>query len=93
MLLARLKFSKCRSTSKVKVTGSKCWYPQKGLVCRNTQVKYDSSNPHCSKLLATLEFSKEYVKLQGQGHSLKNVGISGKVLYIGLKFQTEFQIE
>ena len=43
-LLARLKFSKSRSNSKV--TRSKCWYPPKDLATRNTPVKYQSSSTH-----------------------------------------------
>ena len=39
----------------------------KGLIIRNTFVKYQSSSTHCSKVISM-------VKLQGEGHRVKNNG-------------------
>ena len=39
----------------------------KGLIIRNTYVKYQRSSTHCSKVISM-------VKLQGEGHRVKNNG-------------------
>ena len=54
-LFAMLKFSENRSNSKVK--GKKCWYPQKDLVTKNTYVKYQISDSHCSKAFSKVKLS------------------------------------
>ena len=48
-LLARIMCSKSGPISNVKGTGSKYW--QKGLVTRNTHVKYESSSTLCSTFI------------------------------------------
>ena len=79
-LLARLKFSKNGSNSKVKVTGSK----KKGFITRNTHVKYQRSSSHCSKVISKVKVFKKWIKLQGQGHRVKNNGNHRKVLSQGI---------
>ena len=83
-LLARLMFSKNKSNSKVKVTGLKIIVPRKGLVTRNIHLKYQSSSFHCSKVINKVKVFKKWVKLQGQGHRLKNNGTNGKDLSQGI---------
>ena len=47
-------------------------------------MKYQSSSTHCSKVISKVkDFFKKWVKLQGQGHSVKNNGTHGKVLSQG----------
>ena len=36
--------------------------------------RYQSSSTHCSEVLAKLKLKKKRVKLQSQGHSVKNNG-------------------
>ena len=55
-LLASLKFSKSRSRSRSQ--GQRCQYPQKGLVTKNSHIKYQSSSTHCSKVISKIKFSK-----------------------------------
>ena len=62
-LLARIICSKSGPISKVKDTGSKYWHPRKGLVTRNTHVKYESSSTHFSKFI-----SKVYLYINLGGH-------------------------
>ena len=57
-LLAWLQFSINGSNSKVKVTVSKIMKPRKGLIKRNTQVKYQSSSTHCSKVISKVKVSE-----------------------------------
>ena len=53
----------------------------KGLITRNTHVKYQCYRTHCSKVISKVKvFFKIWVKLQGQGHSVKNNGARGKGL-------------
>ena len=40
-------------TPRSRSQGKKCWYLQKGLVTRNTHVKYQIFRAHCSKVIAT----------------------------------------
>ena len=49
--------------------------PTESLVTKNTHVKHQSSSNHCSKVIGKVK-----VKLQGQGHSVKNNDTHGKVL-------------
>ena len=58
--------------------------PRKGLITRNTHVKYQSSNPHYSKVISKVKVFKKWVKLQGKGHRVKNSGTNGKVLSQGI---------
>ena len=50
-------------TSKSRSQGKKFWYPKKGLVTKNTRMKYQSSSSHCSSqelhVLARLKFQTE----------------------------------
>ena len=60
-LLARLRvFEKNGSNSKVKVTGSKYWYPRKGLITGNIHVKYQSSITRCLKIISKVKISKNW---------------------------------
>ena len=54
--------------------------PRKGLITRNTHVKYQSSSTHCLKVINKVKVFKKWVKLQGQGYRVKNNGTHGKVL-------------
>ena len=54
-LWSRLKFFKCRSNLKVKVTGQKLWYQTKGLVTSNTHVQYESSISSGKKVMAKVK--------------------------------------
>ena len=51
--------------------------PRKGLIIRNTHVKYQSSSNHCSEAKSKFKVFKKWVKLQGQGHEVKNNGTHG----------------
>ena len=55
----------------------------KGLITRNTHVKYQISSTHCSKVISKVKVFKKWVKLQGQGYRVKNNGTHGKVLSQG----------
>ena len=56
----------------VKCQGLK--YLQKDLITRNIHVKYQSSSTYCSKVISKVKDFKKWVKLQGQGHRVKNNG-------------------
>ena len=43
----------------------------------------NSSSTHCSKVISKVKIFKKWVKLQGQGHRVKNNGTPGKVLSQG----------
>ena len=58
--------------------------PKKGLITRDTHVKYQSSSTYCSKVICKVEVFKKWVKPQGQGHMVKNNGTHGKVLSQGI---------
>ena len=47
-------------------------------------MKYQSSSTHCSKVISKIEVFKKRVKLQGQGHRVKNNGTHRKVLSQGI---------
>ena len=65
-------------TPRSRSQGKNCWYPRKCLVTKKTHYKYQSSSTNCSKV--EVKVFKKCVKLQGQGCSVKTVGIHGKVL-------------
>ena len=46
----------------------------KGLVTRNTHVQYESPTSSGKKVMAKVKVFQKYVKLQGQGHQVKNHG-------------------
>jgi hypothetical protein len=75
-----LKFFKSGSNFRVKVTRSKIWYQEKGLVTRNTHMKYESPITCHSEDMANVNVFEKWVKLQGQGHKVKNFGIMRKIL-------------
>ena len=52
----------------------------KGLVTSNMHMKYKSPITYHSKDMAKVKVFKKWVKLQGQGHKVKNVGTNRKVL-------------
>ena len=54
-LITRFKLSKYKSKVTVKVTRSKVWYQSKGLVIRNTHVKYESPMWCISKVMAQVK--------------------------------------
>ena len=56
MLLARINFSQYRSITRSRLQGLRYWCSRKGLVPRNTHVRYQSSGIHCWKLLARFKF-------------------------------------
>ena len=47
-------------------------------------MKYQSPSTHCSKVISKVKVFKKWVKLQGQGHSVKNYGTYRKVLSQGI---------
>ena len=55
-------------------------YPRKGLITRNTHMKYQYSSAHWSKVICKVEVFKKLVKLQGQGHKVKINSTHKKVL-------------
>jgi hypothetical protein len=55
----------------------------KGLVTSNMHMKYKSSITYHSKDMAKVTVFKKWVKLQGQGHKVKNFGTNRKVLSYG----------
>ena len=67
-LWQRLMFLKSRSNCKVNVTRSKLWYDVKGLVTRNTHVKYERFVSHGSFVMTKVKIFEKLVKYQGQGH-------------------------
>ena len=79
-LWQRLKFFKRRSRSK----GQKLWYHVKGLVTRNKHVQYESPISSGKKVIAKVKIFQKWVKLQGQGHEVKNYGTIWKVLSQGI---------
>ena len=73
-LWPRLKFSKYRSKVKAKVTNFENQW--KGLVTRNTHVKYESRTYYGSKVMAKVKVFIMEVKGQGEGHKVKLLGIT-----------------
>ena len=61
-------------TPRSRSQGQKYWYPWRGLITRNTHVKYQSLSTHFSKVMSKVKVFKEWVKAQGQGHRVKNNG-------------------
>ena len=59
-----LKFFKSRSKFKVKVTSQKLWSHVKGLVIKNTHVKYESPTSYAFKLWLMLKFFKSRSKFK-----------------------------
>ena len=47
-------------------------------------MKYQSSSTHGSEVISNVKVFKNWVKLLGQGHRVKNNGIHGKVLLQGI---------
>ena len=56
----------------------------KGPVTRNTHVQYESSITPGKKVMAKVKLFQKWVKLQGQGHEVKNYGTMRKVLSQGI---------
>ena len=56
----------------------------KGLVTRNTHVQYENSITSGKKVMAKVKVFQKKVKLQGQGHEVKNYGTMWKVLSQGI---------
>ena len=46
--------------------------PHKGLVIRNTLVKYQSSSTHCSKVFYKVKVFTKLAKLRGEDHRVNN---------------------
>ena len=57
-----------------KSRGQKLWYHVKGLVTRNTHVQCESPITSGYYVMAKVKVFQKYVKLQGQGHEVKNYG-------------------
>ena len=68
----------------VKSQDRKIKYVQKDLITREIHVKYQSSSTHYSKVISKVKVFRKWVKLQGQGHRVKNNGTHGKVLSQGI---------
>jgi hypothetical protein len=52
----------------------------KGLVTSNMHMKYESHITYHSKYMAKVKVVEKWVKLQGQGQKVKNVGTNRKAL-------------
>ena len=65
-----------RSTSH----SQKNWYPQKGHITGNINVKYQSSSTHNLKVISTVKVFIKWVKLPGKGHRVENYDTRRKVL-------------
>ena len=59
MLLTRLKYSKSRPDTNVKLQGQKSWFPWKGSVNKNTHVKCQSSSTHYSIVINKFKVLKK----------------------------------
>ena len=79
-LWPRLMLFKSRSNSRSRSRGQKLWYHVKGLVTRNTYVQYESVISVGKKLMAMVKSFQKKVKLQGQGHEVRNNGYHVKGL-------------
>ena len=66
--------------SNVKVKSFK--FQHKDTITSNNHVKYQSSSTHYSNFINRVKVFKTQVRLQGQGHKVKNVGTHGKVLIL-----------
>ena len=62
-----LKFSKVDQSSRSRSQGKKLWSNVKGLVIRNTHVKYESPTSYGLKVMANVKVFQKWVKVQGQG--------------------------
>ena len=51
-------------TPRSRSQGQKQWYPLKGLITRNTHVKYQSSRTHCSKVISKVKVSERRTEWQ-----------------------------
>ena len=51
-------------TTRSRSQGKKQWYPQKGLITRNTHVKYQSSSTYCSKVISKVKVSERRTEWQ-----------------------------
>ena len=71
-------------TPRLRSQGKKKWYTRKVLITGNIHVTYQSSSTHCSKVIRKVNVFKKWVKLQGQGHMVKNDGTQGKFLSQGI---------
>jgi hypothetical protein len=74
----KLKFLKSGSNFKVKVTRSKIMAPLERS-CRKKHT-YEIPITYHSKYMANVKVFEKWVKLQGQGHKVKNFGNNRKVL-------------
>ena len=54
--------------------GQNLWYHVKGHVKKNTHVQYESPISSNKKVKAKVKVFQKQVKLQGQGHEVKNYG-------------------
>ena len=52
--------------------GKVLWYHVKILVTRNTHVQYESPTASGLKIMTKVNFFQKKVKLQGEGHKVKN---------------------
>ena len=54
--------------------GHKLRYHVKGLLTRKTHVQYESPISSGKKVMAKVKVFQNYIKLQDQGHQVKNCG-------------------
>ena len=74
-VMAKVKvFSKVGQTSRSRSRGQNLQYHVKGLDTRNTHEPYESRITPCKKVMAKVKVFQKEVKLQGQGHEVKNYG-------------------
>ena len=68
-------FQKVRHTPRSRSQGHTSWNSQKGLVTKNTNVKYQRSGTHSSKVQSKVKVFKKLFQLQGQDHKVLSQGI------------------
>ena len=79
-LCPRLKFLKSRSNFKVKFTRSKITELCERPCHKESHMKYESPSSSDLTVMTKVKVFEKYVKLQGQGHQVKNYGMMWKVL-------------
>ena len=60
-------------TQRSRSQDQKLWYPRKGLITRNTHVKYQSSSTHCSKVISKVKVSETRTELQNERQDKNNM--------------------
>ena len=70
--MTKVKVSEVGQTSRSMLRGKKLLSHVKGLVTRNTYVRYESPISSGKKVMSKVNVFRKEVKLQGQDHEVKN---------------------